>query len=151
MAAPLTLQQAQARNSVATLVPDASRARVEIEELLGDNDVTNLYLLALEEMQKEDVTKSVAKGNEDWWTFYSISGEQTRSGVTTIHINGISDSVAGIHGLPEEKWDGVRNELKPNGNGSYCTHGSIVFPTWHRVYINMFEVLKPSLFREVCF
>jgi hypothetical protein len=48
---------------------------VEIEEFIGDNEMTNLYLLALEALQKEDATKSVARKNEDWWTFYSLSGE----------------------------------------------------------------------------
>lgn len=68
-------KDAQARNFVAPIVPDASKARVEIEEFLADNEMTNLYLLALEALQKEDVNKSVAKKNEDWWTFYSLSGK----------------------------------------------------------------------------
>lgn len=68
-------KEAQENNHVATLVPDASRDRVVIEEFLGDNDTTNLFL-ALEAMQKEDAAKSASKGNEDWWTFYSLSGEK---------------------------------------------------------------------------
>lgn len=70
----LSAKEAQAKNLVAPIVPDASKARVEIEEFLGDNEMTNLYLLALEALQKEDANKSVAKKNEDWWTFYSLSG-----------------------------------------------------------------------------
>jgi hypothetical protein len=73
--ASVNIKQAQAMNFVATIVPEASRARVEIDEFIGDNEMTNLYLLALEALQKEDATKSVAKKNEDWWTFYSLSGE----------------------------------------------------------------------------
>ena len=76
MANVVNVKEAQANNYVAPLIPDASRSRVEIEEFLGDNDMTNLYLLALEAMQKEDVTKSTASKNEDWWTFYSLSGTQ---------------------------------------------------------------------------
>jgi hypothetical protein len=75
MADLIDIKTVQAKDQVAALIPDASRARVEIEEFLGDNDMTNLCLLALEAMQKEDATKSVAKNNEDWWTFYSLSGE----------------------------------------------------------------------------
>ena len=54
--------------------------------------------------------------------------------------------LSGIHGLPKELWNSVanlnegnQNSQKPEGSG-YCTHGSLVFPTWHRVYILMFEV-----------
>ena len=72
--ASINLKQAQAKNFVATMVPEASKARVEIDEFIGDNEMTNLYLLALEALQTEDATKSVAKKNEDWWTFYSLSG-----------------------------------------------------------------------------
>ncbi len=75
MSSSVNIKDAQSKNIVAALVPDASRARVEIEEFLGDNDTTNLYLLALEAMMKEDPTKSTAKRNEDWWTFYSLAGE----------------------------------------------------------------------------
>lgn len=59
----------------------------------------------------------------------------------------------GIHGLPPVPWDGVgsntlvdteppekRPKAPTNPNGGYCTHGSILFPTWHRVYIMMMEV-----------
>ncbi|CAG8980482.1 hypothetical protein HYALB_00013118, partial [Hymenoscyphus albidus] len=109
-------QEAQARNFVTPIVPAASKARVEIEEFIGDNEMTNLYLLALEALQKEDANKSVVKKNEDWWTFYSLSG---------------------IHGQPAENWNGIQ---QPDGDiGGYCTHGQVVFPTWHRVYMNMFE------------
>jgi hypothetical protein len=69
------IKEAQEHNEVAQVVPTTARARVEIDEFLGDNDMTNLFLLALEAMQIEDPTKSVAKGDEDWWTFYSLSGE----------------------------------------------------------------------------
>lgn len=86
MASP-HIKEAQAMNFVAAMVPEASKARVEIEEFIGNNEMTNLYLLALEALQKEDATKSVAKKNEDWWTFYSLSGEMTNylSGKNSIH------------------------------------------------------------------
>ncbi|GAM89119.1 hypothetical protein ANO11243_071540 [Dothideomycetidae sp. 11243] len=44
--------------------------------------------------------------------------------------------VAGIHGYPNIAWDGEQG----NGGGiGYCTHGSILFPTWHRPYMALFE------------
>ena len=79
MSSSVNIKDAQSKNFVAALVPDASRARVEIEEFLGDNDMTNLYLLALEAMMKEDPTKSAAQRNEDWWTFYSLAGKWCQS------------------------------------------------------------------------
>ncbi|KAI9789436.1 MAG: hypothetical protein M1835_001679 [Candelina submexicana] len=114
------IQTAQKQNHVAAIVPETARARVEIDEFLADNDMTNLFLLALEAMYPEDPNKSGE--TEDWWTFYSLGS---------------------IHGLPSELWNNVKNGNDPEGqkfSGSgYCTHGSLVFPTWHRVYIAMFE------------
>ena len=53
-------------------------------------------------------------------------------------------SVAGIHGLPFQPWDGVlgNKPFNPNSNqwGGYCTHGSTLFPTWHRPYVMLYEV-----------
>ncbi|KAF8534625.1 common central domain of tyrosinase-domain-containing protein [Trichophaea hybrida] len=41
--------------------------------------------------------------------------------------------VAGIHGEPPVQWDGAP------GNGSYCNHNMVTFPTWHRPYVLLFE------------
>lgn len=63
--------------AVIPVTPDPSRVRTEIDELLADNEMTNLYLLALEVIQTEDPKKAESK--EDWWTFYSIAGETSVS------------------------------------------------------------------------
>ncbi len=73
MASSTSIGEAQAQNYVAAIIPEAAKARVEIDEFLNDNDMTNLFLLALSEMQKEDPKKRSAQGSEDWWTFYSLS------------------------------------------------------------------------------
>lgn len=130
MAEQVSIKEAQTNNQVAAVIPDAARVRVEIDEFLSDNDMTNLFLLALEAMQQEDPSKSTANKNEDWWTFYSLSGET----ISTTFLYHILIN-KGIHGLPREAWDGV-----PSKGWGYCTHGELVFPTWHRVYIAMFEV-----------
>lgn len=47
-------------------------------------------------------------------------------------------AIGGIHGLPYEPWDnafGVTTQ-----KAGYCTHGSNLFPTWHRAYVALFEV-----------
>ncbi|KZS90384.1 Di-copper centre-containing protein [Sistotremastrum niveocremeum HHB9708] len=45
--------------------------------------------------------------------------------------------IAGIHGLPLIPWD-ENTQSKSPGYG-YCTHNSILFPTWHRPYMFLFE------------
>ena len=45
-------------------------------------------------------------------------------------------SIAGVHGLPYEAWDSSFGTQKTG----YCTHGSNLFPTWHRAYIALYEV-----------
>jgi tyrosinase len=54
--------------------------------------------------------------------------------------------IAGIHGRPYAPWDNVRG----NGNsGGYCTHSSILFLTWHRPYLALFEVIPRFADREL--
>ena len=48
-------------------------------------------------------------------------------------------SLAGIHGLPTSLWDGVGKDF-PDNTGGYCAHGRLIFPTWHRPYLALFEV-----------
>ena len=53
--------------------------------------------------------------------------------------------IAGIHGLPYEKWpDRDWNDMPesqdPNGFKGFCTHSSILFLPWHRPYLALFEV-----------
>lgn len=51
-------------------------------------------------------------------------------------------AIGGIHGSPKLPWDSV-----PGGSdstwGGYCTHASVLFPTWHRPYVLLFEVSLP--------
>ena len=62
-------------------------------------------------------------------------------------------SVGGIHGLPNIPWDGAVGDTPfvPNSRqwGGYCTHGSVLFPTWHRPYVALFEVCRTSFFLPV--
>ena len=46
--------------------------------------------------------------------------------------------VAGIHGLPYTTWDSA--EGIAGASTGYCTHSSVLFPTWHRPYVALFEV-----------
>ncbi len=51
--------------------------------------------------------------------------------------------LGGIHGLPYIPWDGATGGKAWDDStqwGGYCTHGSVLFPTWHRPYVMLFEV-----------
>jgi tyrosinase len=48
--------------------------------------------------------------------------------------------VAGIHGRPYIPWGGAKGQSQW-AFGGYCVHGSVLFPTWHRPYLALFEQL----------
>jgi tyrosinase len=48
-------------------------------------------------------------------------------------------SIAGIHGRPYLPWDDVQATPGNDKNG-YCAHTSVLFATWHRPYLALFEV-----------
>ncbi|CAG8596625.1 3557_t:CDS:2 [Funneliformis mosseae] len=58
-------------------------------------------------------------------------------------------AVAGIHGLPYKPYDLFHDEQEPSTDyhgekhrwGGYCHHGDILFPTWHRPYVLLLEML----------
>ncbi|TQS33116.1 hypothetical protein Golomagni_06551, partial [Golovinomyces magnicellulatus] len=47
--------------------------------------------------------------------------------------------IAGIHGVPFRPWNGVQPVVGAQQSG-YCTHSSVLFPTWHRPYLALYEV-----------
>ena len=62
---------------------------------------------------------------------------------TTPQTDSISHfQIAGIHGLPYVQWEGAggTSPVQGSGSGGYCTHGSVLFPTWHRPYVALYEV-----------
>ncbi|KAJ0325697.1 hypothetical protein COL5a_007203 [Colletotrichum fioriniae] len=62
--------------------------------------------------------------------------------------------VAGIHGLPAQSWDtdpapNKKKKLPINSTPQfYCPHGSLIFPTWHRAYLALFEQLLNGIMEE---
>src|SRR6267154_1209474 len=50
--------------------------------------------------------------------------------------------IAGIHGMPFVSWEGAGGNRPVQGSGwsGYCTHGNVLFPTWHRPYVALYEV-----------
>jgi tyrosinase len=63
--------------------------------------------------------------------------------------------LASIHGLPHESWDNAQIVRNARGDvANYCTHASVLFPTWHRAYLAVFEVchtISPSKLRLISY
>ena len=55
--------------------------------------------------------------------------------------------VSGIHGRPFIPWDGV--SFTPGQNGGYCTHEIVLFPTWHRPYLALYEQILYGIVQQV--
>lgn len=56
-------------------------------------------------------------------------------------------AIGGIHGMPYVRWgdSGPDSSLGGDTFGGYCTHGSVLFPTWHRPYTALFEVSSQNV------
>lgn len=46
--------------------------------------------------------------------------------------------------MPYKVWSNAKG-IPDFQFGGYCTHSSILFVTWHRPYVALFEVRPPSL------
>ncbi|OCL11103.1 Di-copper centre-containing protein [Glonium stellatum] len=123
----LAAQQAQGLTVGVVPLDGSVQPRLEIDDFIQDSDLANLYLLALQELMQQDWKKP--------FSYFQI---------------------AGIHGRPWANWDNVDpsqihheskdfveegNKLNqgPSPYSGYCSHSSILFPTWHRVYLAMLE------------
>ncbi|KAI1433007.1 Di-copper centre-containing protein [Xylaria sp. CBS 124048] len=91
------------------LVDGRPPQRREIRDLQKDDDQWNLFILAISWMQYTT--------QDSPFSWYQI---------------------AGIHGAPGLTWGGVA-PLPGNDQIGYCHHVSILFPTWHRPYLALYE------------
>ncbi|KAJ7088141.1 photo-regulated tyrosinase [Mycena epipterygia] len=87
---------------------------------------------------------------EDQFSLY-IQALQTIYGQQQPDVNSFF-SMAGIHGLPYQPWDGAGDQpvdpTDPDAWQGYCTHGNVLFPTFHRPYVFLFEqVLQAAAIR----
>ncbi|KAK2782432.1 hypothetical protein FQN52_001079 [Onygenales sp. PD_12] len=84
--------------------------RLEIHDLARNVDQWGLYVLALR-------------------IFYDKPADDPKSYF----------QISGVHGMPYLPWNGEevpRNGPKPTG---YCTHSTVLFPSWHRPYVALYE------------
>ncbi|KAJ3552388.1 hypothetical protein NM688_g4174 [Phlebia brevispora] len=99
--------------------PDGSRPlRYEINKFANPahnpyaRDQLNVFLLALEKIQAMPRTERLS-----WF------------------------QISGIHGEPYADWDASQGDVDSGMQQwrGYCTHSSILFPTWHRLYCALVE------------
>lgn len=70
MSLNLKPEDAQAQNYVAAIPSQPRSSRMEIDEFLADAAMTNIFLIALQEIQMKPIE---AQEKEDWWTFYNLA------------------------------------------------------------------------------
>ncbi|EPS96866.1 hypothetical protein FOMPIDRAFT_1018575 [Fomitopsis schrenkii] len=94
------------------LVGSSAPNRLEFRDLVKDKKMFSLYVQALDVIFKEPFD------NDFSWP-----------------------AIGGIHGMPYVRWGDSGPVNPPGGDtfGGYCTHGSVLFPTWHRPYVALFE------------
>jgi tyrosinase len=87
------------------------RIRQEVRQLKDTSpNQWNLFLLTMRQMQ--------LKATSDPTGYYGISG---------------------IHGVPRVSYNGRNQCGSCGGADGYCTHDSVLFPSWHRAYVALFE------------
>ncbi|KZT70397.1 Di-copper centre-containing protein [Daedalea quercina L-15889] len=94
------------------LVGSLAPNRLEFRDFVKDKKLLALYVQALDVIFKEPFD------NDFSWP-----------------------AISGIHGMPYVRWGDSGPANSPDGDtfGGYCTHGSVLFPTWHRPYVSLFE------------
>ncbi len=114
--------------------------RLEIYDFVKNDKFFSLYIQALRAYLWRNFSSS-----RSYWTIPVVPEamqKENQSGTPSFF------QVGGIHGLPYVPWNGVRGQRPWNPNttwGGYCTHGSVLFPTWHRPYMMLFEVGSPLI------
>lgn len=105
------LDKRQSGSVITTGVPGATYPRLEIRQLQSSNpNQWTLFLLAMQQFH--------AQAQTDATSYYQISG---------------------IHGVPRTNYNGVAQCSTCANTDGYCTHDSVHFPSWHRVYLALFE------------
>ncbi|OAR03172.1 hypothetical protein LLEC1_07414 [Akanthomyces lecanii] len=89
--------------------------REEIRDLAANKHKWDLFILALSSL--------MSVSQDDASSYYQI---------------------AGIHGAPFQPYNGV-TAFGRNVQSGYCMHNSVLFPTWHRPYLSLFETRMYAL------
>jgi tyrosinase len=82
-----------------------------MEQMAGDRIQLTLFVEALAPIQRRDL--------DDLKSYFRL---------------------AAIHSAPWCEWDDVPQAQREPGERGYCVHSNYTFPTWHRVYMMLYEV-----------
>jgi len=105
--------------------------RLEIYDFIKDDKFFSLYIQALR-------MNSCATAQLMLTTFLEVMQKERQTHPLSFF------QIGGIHGLPYKPWNGIKG-AEDRTWGGYCTHGSVLFPTWHRPYVLLYEVSTPYL------
>lgn len=103
--------------------------RQEFSVFKDSGPAFDLYIQALYYFTQEDQSNLLS--------YFQICGNCTLFPLLLVQRDNISCLTA-IHGFPYASWDGVNGDF----DAGYCTHGSTLFPPWHRPYLALFEVCR---------
>lgn len=93
---------------------------------LGDNKVHT----------RLEISDLAANRPEQWALF--IQAMSKFQDAASSNVTGYY-SIAGIHGVPRQDFDGVAQCDSCGGADGYCPHDSVLFPAWHRSYMALYE------------
>ena len=98
--------------------------RQEFSTFKNSGAAFDLYILSLQRFQQQNQSALLS--------YYQVAGD------VPLHVSNIwiLTNDQGIHGRPFIAWDNVQGYFQ----AGYCTHSSILFPSWHRPYMALFEV-----------
>ena len=115
----------------------AAPNRIEINDFVKLQKPFSLYIQALSKLHF-----ALFMPPDNINRLKTVAMFQTPQNNSTSHF-----SIGGIHGLPYVEWEGAGGAQPVKGSqwGGYCTHGCVLFPTWHRPYVALYEVSSPSL------
>lgn len=112
--------------------------RLDIHDLIKNRRFFSLYIQAL--------SKSLTAATgilHDFTNLRTVMMQATPQSSPLSHF-----SIAGIHGLPYVPWEGAASDgAQGSGWDGYCAHANVLFPTWHRLYVALYEVSLIFIFR----
>ena len=105
--------------------------RLEINDFIANDKFLTLYIRALSMFSSPSL---VDMAHRYLCTASMQAIDETK--------DGSAFGVSGIHGEPFVTWNDAVGDFAPGkwDFGGYCTHGSPLFPTWHRPYVMLVEV-----------
>ncbi|KAK0707522.1 hypothetical protein B0H67DRAFT_670703 [Lasiosphaeris hirsuta] len=85
---------------------------------------------------RQNINNLYARGGPQW-DLYILALSELQAVNETDALSYFA--IAGIHGLPHSAWNGVEQVSGAPKNTGYCPHNELIFSTWHRAYVVLFE------------